>query len=796
MINNLRRLGRFRTAFKGIPAIVMLACVTAAVAVEKAPVSENTPLQSTDKQRPPHVVFMIGEAEYDTKTSLPEFAQKELHPRGFRTTFVHVNEKDANDFQGLEALKSADLLVISVRRRTPKNAQLKAVRDYINSRRPVIGLRTASHAFDQKPPSANHAAWPKFDDEIFGGDYQGHYGNKPPNGPHTLIRASAKHKSHPILRGVPTDEFRVTSHLYRNRNLAASTTTLLKGRVDGREKSDEPVAWINERKGQRIFYTSLGDPKDFRIAAFRRMLRNAIDWTTRHPSPEPISLKLQRRDVTTGKPETSLEEFDPSRVGIVVVDMWNWHWCKTATERVASMVPRMERSLVACRKLGIQVFYCPTDAVDAYVGTPQREAVIAMRLLALPKPLNIQCPAPPNGPGCACGNRKCRGNFGWDAMHPGLSIHASDLMPNSRESLYSICKDKNIDTLIYMGVHTQVCLLGKSVGLRNMKSLGFNCVLARDLTDSHPDYDPARGIDPDDLTKRTVDHFEKYLCATVNMKDELQRLGKWPDNRPVDPVRLAPWGTPMRPHLFDKPVTLTLSAPWQVGASIHYTTDGSPPTSKAKRYTKPLSITSTTRLRAQAFYQDKPVSLETVGYYAKLAEVPPQPDVHLGDTAPKRVVGPGHSYDDAHHRFSANGGPPKKDQTVEGKPLRLADKVFKRGIGVHAPNQLIYEIKPEYDRFVALTGVDEYLLDTSHGTNLARHPSVTFRVFIDGRLAAESPVMRISFEPWRFDVKIPKGAKLISLCATDAGNGSKQDLANWVNVGFVRKPVKKKDASK
>ena len=56
--------------------------------------------------------------------------------------------------------------------------------------------------------------------------------------------------------------------------------------------------------------------------------------------------------------------------------------------------------------------------------------------------------------------------------------------------------------------------------------------------------------------------------------------------------------------------------------------------------------------------------------------------------------------------------------------------------------------------------------------------------------------MRISFEPWRFNVKIPAGAKLISLCATDAGDGSKQDLGNWVNVGFVRKQAKKPTAGK
>jgi hypothetical protein len=86
---------------------------------------------------------------------------------------------------------------------------------------------------------------------------------------------------------------------------------------------------------------------------------------------------------------------------------------------------------------------------------------------------------------------------------------------------------------------------------------------------------------------------------------------------------------------------------------------------------------------------------------------------------------------------------------------------------------------------VALAGVDEHLLNTASGSNQAMHPSVVFKVFIDGREAASSPVMRISFQPWRFDVKIPPGSRVISLTTTDAGNGNKEDMANWVDCGFV-----------
>jgi hypothetical protein len=139
-------------------------------------------------------------------------------------------------------------------------------------------------------------------------------------------------------------------------------------------------------------------------------------------------------------------------------------------------------------------------------------------------------------------------------MHPALEIDEHDLMPNSRATLYTLAKQQGVTHLLYLGVHTQVCLLGKDIGLRNMKALGFECILGRDLTDSHPDYDPARGIDPDDLTARTVAHFERYLCSTINLAEELQRFGCWKHEGPIDPVRAAPWGneasrTPLRgPH--------------------------------------------------------------------------------------------------------------------------------------------------------------------------------------------------------------------------------------------------------
>src|SRR5262245_61063404 len=103
-------------------------------------------------QRPPHIVFMIGEDEYHTWDTLPDFAKRELEPRGYRITTIQADPSDKNRFPGLvEALQSADLLFISVRRRTPPPDQLDAVRAHLNAGRPLVGIRTACHAFALRP---------------------------------------------------------------------------------------------------------------------------------------------------------------------------------------------------------------------------------------------------------------------------------------------------------------------------------------------------------------------------------------------------------------------------------------------------------------------------------------------------------------------------------------------------------------------------------------------------------------------------------------------------------------------
>jgi type 1 glutamine amidotransferase/nicotinamidase-related amidase len=231
----------------------------------------------------PHVVFVIGENEYQTWDTLPEFARKELEWRGFHCSFVTAGTSVSdNTFTNFSLIKQADLLVLSVRRRTPQKEMMALIRDHLNAGKPLVGIRTASHAFDAKPADAQHEGWSSFDSEILGCDYQGHYNNGGPNNASTSIRIIPG--AHPILTGMPTNELSVASSLYKSRDPATTVTPLMTGRVEGSAEI-EPVAWVNTAGNRRVFYTSLGSPDEFKHPFFRQLLLNGVCWALDRPIP-------------------------------------------------------------------------------------------------------------------------------------------------------------------------------------------------------------------------------------------------------------------------------------------------------------------------------------------------------------------------------------------------------------------------------------------------------------------------------------------------------------------------------
>lgn len=222
----------------------------------------------------PHVVIVTAEREYLTSESLPPWAIEQLG-KSFRISHVFANAEERNDLPGIEVLDTADVLLVSVRRRVLPKKQMAAVRRYIEAGKPVVGIRTANHAFSLrgKPSPDGTVAWDKWDQEIFGGNYSNHHGE----GPDVKVTATEGGKQHPILNGVDLSALTGKGSLYVVNPLEESATALLTGTIEG--KPTESIAFINKGKyGNRAFYTSLGHVGDFEQPAFRKLLANAVAW--------------------------------------------------------------------------------------------------------------------------------------------------------------------------------------------------------------------------------------------------------------------------------------------------------------------------------------------------------------------------------------------------------------------------------------------------------------------------------------------------------------------------------------
>lgn len=221
----------------------------------------------------PKVTIIIAEPEYETDVTVPKFAREVLEAKhGIKADILIGDMENPHYLEGMaESIENADVLILSVRRQAYPKADLDAVREHLNKGKPLVAIRTSSHAFDAKGKAPEGAAeWLLFDQEVLGCDYAGHYGNDLKS----KITITKGAKGHPILKGVKG--FVSNGSLYKSNPLGENTMSLLTGKVEG--EAPEPVAWTNTYKEAKIFYTSLGHPDDFDEPSFCRLLENAIFW--------------------------------------------------------------------------------------------------------------------------------------------------------------------------------------------------------------------------------------------------------------------------------------------------------------------------------------------------------------------------------------------------------------------------------------------------------------------------------------------------------------------------------------
>ena len=239
------------------------------------------------------ILFLVGEVEYGTAESLSHFAKDVLKPLGYETEFIFSasddrSSPDIHRFDGLsDALDRSDLLFISTRRRFPNAEQMTKIEAWVENGKPVIGIRTASHAFGAKPrpgyePTGDQRSWDSIDRDVFGMRYDGHYHN---DSGQTMIRRVREAHAHAIMRGVTWKQDQaVTSSLYKNPDMDDRAYVLLSGFLQDQPDTYQPVSWVIESERERTFYTSLGDPDHFKLPWFRTHLANAITWALSSPT--------------------------------------------------------------------------------------------------------------------------------------------------------------------------------------------------------------------------------------------------------------------------------------------------------------------------------------------------------------------------------------------------------------------------------------------------------------------------------------------------------------------------------
>ena len=463
--------------------------------------------------------------------------------------------------------------------------------------------------------------------------------------------------------------------------------------------------------------------------------------------------------------------------------MWDYHWCSTWVGRAGTLIPRMNRALEAARSLGMTVVHAPTDCVSAFAGTPQRELAAAMPEVPLPAPKDLDVKIDWGlglGTQCMCGGPyHCTVNYDNSGIDPRLIIAAGDFIVSGPSELFYLCAYRDITHLVYLGGATNMCLIHKPEGMAGMLRLGKTCVLARDLTEA---FGPCSGSDDADAhTTFSVDFIERHIGPSIDLVGRLRAVGAWDERWIVDGVMIAPWAFHDRPKFFEDKLRISLSAPRIPDSVIHYTCDGTSPTPTSPRYHSPFNLRESATVHAVAFLKGRAVSRESEASYVRLPPHPPIPDVHLSDLKPVKISMS--MWSEWYTEPSSPG--PQMDRSLDGSPLVLRGITYERGVGVRAPSQLVYELRPEYGSLVARVGVGEGLLAADCGRGRAQYPRVVFKVFVDGGLAAESPVMRISQEPWRFHVRLPREARVVSLAASSPRRDRPGDLVCWVNAGFV-----------
>lgn len=239
------------------------------------------------------------------------------------------------------------------------------------------------------------------------------------------------------------------------------------------------------------------------------------------------------------KAATTKVQWSPDQTAVIVCDMWDSHHCPNAVKRVVEMAPRMNQVLEKARKMGVLIIHAPSSCMEPYKNHPARKrAQNAPKAANLPKDIGKWChqipseekgkyPIDQSDGGCDCSPGEQRAwdeklrkmgrnpKAPWKSQIDTLKIDEEDAISDSGVEIWNLMEQRGIKNVILVGVHTNMCVLGRPFGLRQMAKNGKNVVLMRDMTDTmynpkmRPFVSHFRG------TELIIEHIEKFVCPTI-----------------------------------------------------------------------------------------------------------------------------------------------------------------------------------------------------------------------------------------------------------------------------------------
>ena len=252
---------------------------------------------------------------------------------------------------------------------------------------------------------------------------------------------------------------------------------------------------------------------------------------------EKLTLTMRSRAKDAPAKEISGKvEWKASATALIICDMWDDHWCKSAARRVEEMTGPLNEVVKKLRDQGVFIIHAPSSVVDFYKNTPQRRYAQNAPFAKPPIKLSTKdrwgtkwcwpdpefegvLPIDDSDMGCSCKEPKCEIREAWTRQNKGIEILGEDAITDNGQEAFNLLSAKRIENVILCGVHLNMCVLGRPFGIRQMVKLGKNVALMRDMTDTM--YNPQRppGVDHFTGTDLVVAHVERHWCPTFTSAD-------------------------------------------------------------------------------------------------------------------------------------------------------------------------------------------------------------------------------------------------------------------------------------